>query len=751
MNTAARRFGLGLAAILASVVGYEKGTWFILPGRPEACFARNEPGPFFIVAPNGDDANPGTEARPFATPARARDAVRHRIAAGPDADVTVLLRGGTYRLGETLVFGQADSGNKEHSITYAAYPGETPVLSSGVPVAGWKRLEGELPGLPEAARGHVWVAGLPEGVDRFLTLYDGPLPLPRARSRGTTPARRYPRTRPPGWRHKLEFRPGTIKEWPGLSGVEVLVVPQYPWVANLLPLAKVDAAAGVAETAVPATYPMGQVYFGRFPEGTLWVENVPEALDEPGEWVIDAESRKLYLWPIDGRPSGQIVAPRLTELIRVEGEIDYDGPVDKPVRNIHFRGLTFTHGDRWPWQPDKVGWGLQHDWEMFDRPTALVRLRGAEDCTVQQCHFLQSGGAAVRLDLHCQRNRIARNHIEHVGGAGILLAGYGPGTKDVNRRNEVTDNHVHHVGELLWHSPGIFAWQSGENRIAHNLVHHTPYTAIVVSGRISWTPNGEGECSKTIRWAEIERAAPQVRPGASWQHREQFLHARRNVVELNEIHHTMQVLADGNCIYISGCGGGNVVRRNYLHDADSANINANIRCDDDQHETLIEHNVIFRSCGEGFISKGNNTIRNNFVVDLRSHTSDGLPCGHQRGYLVLPYGSPAGSVIERNIFYAREKGQKLLYEGSHHAPDRRAMLRDCRADYNLYFNTAEPDWGTRHLEPQRPFGIEAHSLSADPKFLDVEQGDLRFAPDSPARALGIEPIDLSEAGPRRGS
>ncbi|MBT3291511.1 MAG: hypothetical protein HN380_29470, partial [Victivallales bacterium] len=30
----------------------------------------------FYVAPNGSDANPGTEAKPFATLIRARDAVR---------------------------------------------------------------------------------------------------------------------------------------------------------------------------------------------------------------------------------------------------------------------------------------------------------------------------------------------------------------------------------------------------------------------------------------------------------------------------------------------------------------------------------------------------------------------------------------------------------------------------------------------------------------------------------------------------
>jgi len=701
-------------------------------------------GADFFVAPDGDDSNPGTQEKPFATLVRARDAVRERIAAGLKGDVTVLIRGGTYRMDDTVVFGLEDSGTKDHSITYAAFPSEKPVFSSGLPITDWRKLDEPLPGLPDGARGKVWIADVPDGLGRFLTLYDGDRRLPRARSHGFVPAKRYPRTRIPGWRTKLEFPKGKIKSWRNLADAEVLIVPQYPWVSNLLPLASVDENTGVAQTVVPATYPMGQVYFSRFPDGTLWVENVPEALDEPGEWVLDTTRRKLYVWPKGDRPGDSIVAPRLTEFIRVEGDIDYDGPVDKAVRNLVFRGLTFTHGDRWPWEADKVGWGLQHDWEMFDRPTALVRLRGAEGCAVEDCIFRTSGGAAIRLDLHCQDNRLQGNHIGHIGGAGILLAGYGPGTKDVNKRNEVVNNHIHHVGQLLWHSAGIFAWQSGENRIANNLIHHTSYTAILVTGRINWSRKGEGECSKTIRWSEIDRAAPDLPDSPTWHQRERFLHGRRNRVERNEIHHAMQILGDGNCIYISGTGGGNVVRENYLHDVDTTNVNANIRCDDDQHQTLIERNVIFRCCGEGFISKGDNTITNNMVVDLRPTNSDGIRCEHQRGYIVLPYGPVKGSIIQRNIFYSRISGQSLLHEGRRR--DSRSLLRDCKADYNLYFNTADADWGRKYLEDQRQYGIEQHSVSADPLFVDVDAGDLRLNNDSPALKLGFEPVDLTDVG-----
>jgi hypothetical protein len=63
----------------------------------------------YYVAPTGNDANPGTLEKPFASLQRAQQAVRLR----PDM---VYLRGGVYYLAESLVFIGQDSGTKEHPI-----------------------------------------------------------------------------------------------------------------------------------------------------------------------------------------------------------------------------------------------------------------------------------------------------------------------------------------------------------------------------------------------------------------------------------------------------------------------------------------------------------------------------------------------------------------------------------------------------------------------------------------------------------
>jgi len=691
----------------------------------------------FYVATDGKDAWSGTLPEPnrdgtdgpFATLARARDAVRRLRASQPETSVVVQIRGGVYRLAETVVFSLEDSGKGDSTITYAADPGEKPVFSSGQEIKGWKRVTARLPGLPAAVRGEVRVADVSR---RFCTLYDSDGLLPRARSDGFIPLEG-------GSRNRLHFPEGRLKNWPNVEDVEIVVRPHHAWIVNVLPLVSVDEETQIARTAIDATYAMNQL---RFLKGTesCWVENVLEELDEPGEWVLNTKAGKLYLWP---RGKSPVMAPQLTELIRVQGEIDKMGPKDVPVRNLCFRGLTFMHGDRYLLSEDDAG--LQHDWDMLDKANALVRLRGTENCTIEQCHFTQSGSGAIRVDLHGQRNTISGNHIEHLGGAGILLCGYGPGTKDVNKGNLVYNNHIHHTGRVYSHSPGIMVWQSGENRVVNNLIHHTPYTGLIISGCMTgfFAKPGGRELARTIRWHEVggkpgKRTLEQVRP---------FLHTHDNLIEYNEIHHAMEMLGDGNGIYIRGAGAGNVIRRNYVHHLVSPmKMQAAIRTDGGQTDTLIAENLIYKCTSQGILLKLNNRCENNIVADIIAP-----PRGY---YLAVREGPLTGATIKRNIFYASSATCTFIDEPpaarGRTAEDRRgrglARSRDADTDYNIYYCVADRTLGEAMLEKQQRDGVDVHSLAVDPLFVDPENGDFRFKPGSPAIEMGITPIDVSKIG-----
>ncbi len=695
----------------------------------------------FYVAVDGNDhwsgrlpaPNDQTDDGPFATLARARDAVRGQKAAHFDRDILVAIRGGEYALSETVVFGLADSGSEGRTITYAAYPGETPVFSSGVEIGGWKKLTDTPAAVPEAAHGEIWVANVPQ--ERFLTLYDGEGLLPRARSAGFIPLEG-------GTRNTLHFPRGKLKNWSNVEDVEIIIRPHHAWVVNILPLVSVHEEKQRAHTSIDATYAMNRLHFLRETESS-WVENVLEELDEPGEWVLNSREGKLYLWPRSQTSPKSIMAPRLRELIRVEGKVDKKGPKDEPVRNLCFRGLTFMHGERYTLTEDDAG--LQHDWDMHDKANALVRLRGAENCIIEQCHFVHSGGGAIRVDLHGQENRIVGNHIEHIGGAGILLCGYGPGTKDVNNRNIVYNNNIHHIGEIYWHSPGIFVWQSGQNRVANNLIHHTPYTGIIISGVMTnfFERPDARELVRTIRWHEVgggpsKKTLEQVRP---------FLHTRDNLIEYNEIHHAMEKLGDGNGIYVRGAGAGNVIRRNYIHHLVAPmHMQAAIRTDGGQRDTLIAENLIYKCTAQGIILKLNNRCENNIVADVIAP-----PRGY---YLSLREGPMTDATIQRNIFYSSTENCMFINElepaRGRLTEDSRgrklARAKDANTDYNIYYCASEPDLSATMLEKQQRDGVDAHSLAADPLFVDPANGDFRLRPDSPALKLGFIPLDLSKVG-----
>lgn len=686
----------------------------------------SESGPkLFYISPQGDDKNPGTIEAPVAT----FDKILELIRQNPGKDINIYLRGGNYVLNKTFTVRLSDWNSSDKQLVFESYPGEIPVISSDRAVTKW-----------EKAGGNIWMADIPAGVTNAKTLYRNGKMLQRARSKGFYPAKN---VTDPKSKYILQLPEPLVQRSEMLSDAELLIIPTWPWVMNILPIKSIDEEKNILTTKIPGTYPLAKLNFGRFPDGSFWIENMLEFLDEPGEWVMDTKQRKIYYWPLDSEPEN-ITVPALTEYIRLEGDIDYDAAEDKPIKNISFKGITFARGDRFGWDTSKTGRGLQHDWEMFDRPTAMVRLRGAENCVIDNCRFVNSGGAALRLDLHCQKNEIKNSSIEDIGGAGILLVGYGPGTKNVNRNNKIINNHIHDIGQLLWHSAGIFAWQSGENTIQNNLIHHTPYAGIIVSGRIAWDRSGMDECSKTIRWNEIDPIIGKTEKKPDWYTREPFLHGRDNLVEKNEIHDAMQMLGDGNCIYISGTGKGNKIRNNYLHNNVSPSINANIRCDDDQNLTIIENNIIANSCGEGFIIKGKNTIRNNIIYNLMAETPNGIASWHQRGYLVLSAGNITGSVVQNNVFVSKIPGQNILYESCKDGLCSNFQGSD--VNNNVFFNPNDPHWATAYLDKQRRIGNEKNGIFADPLFMDADSGNFTLKPGSPALERGFENINMEEIG-----
>ncbi|VGO16334.1 hypothetical protein PDESU_04925 [Pontiella desulfatans] len=675
----------------------------------------------FYVSPNGNDSDTGSFDAPFKTVVRARD-----VARSTSELVTVYLREGRYVLDETVVFGLQDG-----NATYTAFEDEKPVITSARPVTGWKK-----------AKGSLWVADTPEGVEDFKVMFDGDRMLERARSRGfQSPQQKFktfatrntalPEDRP--LLRRLEFPAGEIKAWDNIGDVEAFFC-GVPWTFNISTIEKVDEENNIAwlkyeGNTPPSTTPK--------PYNPSYIENHISVLDQPGEWCVNTKTRKIHYWPVNGEPGDNICVPTLTEFFRVEGGIDYDGSKDTPVKGLAFKGLTFTQGNRYSWWDDHKGWGIQHDWDKFDHGNALLRFRGAEDCLVENCRFINSGNSAIRLDLHAQNITIQNNLIDRVGHMGILLCGYGPGTKDVNKNNRIVNNLIRRTGELIWHGHAIFVWQSGENVIANNHIREVPRKAIGLCGvrgaifmegkKVDWD-----EASKTIRWDELGCEIFTDEDGTLQSRLLPYLHARNNLVEGNYVYRGRTKIGDGACLNVSGAGTGNVLRRNML----SMVLGNGMRCDDWQQGTTFTENLILSG---GVVHKGKNDLINNIFVNSRINFS------------LYPDQQPdPGSKVQNNLFYFT-RDNIIPYTGRESQSIKTPQSLD--VENNLYFCESKIDHLEKFLAGWQAKGVDAGSKVADPLFakkvdltVEARPDDYLLAKNSPALKMGFKQIDTSKIG-----
>ncbi|HET9279604.1 MAG TPA: hypothetical protein VFN95_15520, partial [Flavitalea sp.] len=114
------------------------------------------------VSPKGSDANNGSKDQPLATVAAALRKARELRRVGPmSGGIHIILRGGAYLLRETIVMRAEDAGTTDSPTFIEAAPNEKPILSGGLQINGWKKLNEAVLGLPASAKGKIWVADVP--------------------------------------------------------------------------------------------------------------------------------------------------------------------------------------------------------------------------------------------------------------------------------------------------------------------------------------------------------------------------------------------------------------------------------------------------------------------------------------------------------------------------------------------------------------------------------------------------------------
>jgi hypothetical protein len=513
------------------------------------------------VVPGGSDDNPGTEAKPFATLDKARQAVRtlNRDMAG---DIVVVLRGGIYRIDHGIVFDAEDSGNNGYHVVYRAQAGETPIISGGKPVVGWQPDE----------KGR-WKAPAPIG--SFRQLYVNGKHATRAQGKAPTGLEF-------SGEHGYRTTDVATADWKNPSDLELCY--QIGWTHTRL---KVQSIKREGDHAIIA---MLEPHFNyaKLKEGvniggvngdltfnpkldSVYLENALELLDEPGEWYLDRKAKTVYYMPRPGEDMTKVeaIAPAVERLVELRGTLD------RPVHNIQFVGITFEHGS---WlRPSEIGLvdaqanfildgkklqkrkqgnleglGVVHN-EYLKSPSNII-CHAAKSIRFERCTFAKLGSGGIDLEFGAQDNAILGCRFYDVSGTAVqvgdvLKVDHHPDDpRQIVKNNRVENCYIHDCGIDYMDSPGVFAGYTEGTIIAHNEITQLPSVGIHVGW--GW---GEEDAGGTPDYYQPFRYNTPTS-------------AKNNRIEYNHIHRVLTKLDDGGSIYTLGNMPGTVIRGNYIHD-----------------------------------------------------------------------------------------------------------------------------------------------------------------------------------------
>lgn len=642
----------------------------------------------FYVSPAGDDDHPGTAAQPFATLARAQQAVRQR-AAGQAA--TVHVGEGTYDLAEPLILTPADSGTPDAPLVFAAAAGQRPVISGGVQLElHWRAyrdgiLQAEVP--PELVIDQLFVNGRCQPMARYPN-FDPDVPIYNGYAADA-------------------FSPQRAALWNNPVGGYLHAMHRAHWggyhyrITGRLP----DGGAAL-EGGWQNNRQMGMHGEHRF------VENIFEELDAPGEWYHDAAQGVLYFYP----PRDLAVDQATIEVARLRQLVEFRGDPQTPVRHVHLRGLAFRHAVR-TFMDTKEPL-LRSDWTIHRG--GAVFMDGAEDCELADCVFDQLGGNAVFVNNYNRRIAVRGCLITDCGASGVAFVG-----DPAAVRSPLFEYHQRQRFDQIDKTPG----PQSDNYPADCCVEDCLIRRV---GRVEKQVAGvqiSMAARITVRHCSIyetPRAGINISEGTFGGH----------VIEFCDVFET--VLETGDHGSFNSWG-----RDRFwgLQDAPQDQLPALALLD------MLEPNAIRNSrwrCDHGWdidLDDGSSSyhVSNNLLLHGGLKFREGFHRVAENNILVHNTFHPhvwypdSRDVFRRNIVFAPYR------------PIRVAPPWGDSVDHNLLHQAGLT--APRPAEAlQELSGRDAHSLVADAQFVDPSSGDYTVRPGSPALALGFQNFPMNQFG-----
>jgi hypothetical protein len=722
----------------------------------------------FYVAVNGDDTNPGTEKKPFATLARARDAVQQLHKENP---ITVLVRGGTYYLDEPLEFGPQDSGLAKGPVTYAAYPRELVTISGG------RRLECDW----QPYKNGIMMCQLPQvkfGGFTFDQLFINEKRQIRARVPNHDPSdpknySGYIRAAGPlpdnipnpnldpnadmtfssGAPRGVFFDPATFSKEHWEKPAEAIIhiyqamywgnlqwqIKDIDWEENILWFGDGGQQMGAKWHKDPCRVDERSFFF---------IENVFEELDAPGEWYLDKGTATLHYLP----PDDVDLDTAVVKVPVLERLIEFVGTQNQPVQHLTLRGFRFAHTRTTFLETYEVP--SLSDWAIHRG--GAITLQGARHCTIQDCFFDAVGGNAIFMNEHNRGNLVTGCKITESGDSAICFVGSLERTVGSQRNFpyecSAVNNLIHDCGAFGKQIAGVYISRAKRIRVAHNEIYNMPRAGICI-GDGTWG----GHIVENNYLYETCRETGDHGPFNSW--------GRDKYWCLGQSHlpYTTHRSHDAGLVKIDAMEPV-IMRHNFFKETSSWGVDlddgasnyeiynnlcvgVSMKLREGAYRTIY-NNIWVNGANSPCFHVGNENNHDRFfrnitvmsVKDMKPEDDLNFEMGAAFGeiYTLIapPTHTPWLEEIDHNCFYS-DLGEFVA----------RATTRS-KGRFVEDWGAAEHQMEAHKysLEEWQALGFDQHSIFADPLFVDPENGDYRLRPESPALKLGFENFDMDNFG-----
>lgn len=477
------------------------------------------------VSPNGSDINDGSKEKPFATLnmalRKARDLRRVNDPSVANG-IHIILRGGTYQVLETIVIKPEDSGTRESSTFIEAALNEKPVLSGGVQISNWKKIDAPVNGLQKKYQSNIWVADVPQmngGDFNFRQLWVNDAKAVRAKSSNGDAMLRIV-----NWNKAEAACVIPTLAFQNLDKAKDLELFIHQWweIANLR-VKKLQVMGDSTklffyqpESKIQNEHPWPAPWLSKETgNSAFYLTNAIQFLDEPGEWYLDHAQHKIYYWPRSNEnlTTAKVVAPFTETLISVQGTID------APVKNLVIDGISFQHTG---WLhpslqghvPHQVGLYMTEAYRLrpagtktkpgldnqawVGRQSAAVEMSYAVRTRVKNCSFLHLAATGIDLKRGVQENMTKNNLFSDIGGTAILAGNYGDEGREIHLPFDPKDNRekcdvifiennfITNVTNEDWGTVGIGCGFVSRTSIRHNEIENVSYSGISLGW--GWTP-----------------------------------------------------------------------------------------------------------------------------------------------------------------------------------------------------------------------------------------------------------------------